>query len=353
MTDQNNMGHAEQAGPQNAVCLTVDAKGLPYAVFIAEQAAREPDADRYDIVILVPVGAVSAQDAAYLAERADRYRVVEVEYDFAETASVLELLPGMAPASLWRMDLHHALGDRYEKVLYLDWDMYLKPGLGAIFDLDLQGKPAGCVEDFFISVYQRRHNPRKAQKLFDYKTTIGFEPGEPYFNSGMLLIDMPKWKAQEIGHKAFQFLRDEGGTVGLPDQSALNVALKGNWTKLSPRWNFQRPMLAIDVEEVVQPVVYHFTGERKPWRGDRWDGPEPFAIEYDAFLSTTHWPNEARSRFTLKNRVRRTAKALEDMSQWFNMRVPLTPHAKGLWAKRQCALEHVRSGDFVDALPGA
>ena len=52
------------------------------------------------------------------------------------------------------------------------------------------------------------------------------------------------------------------------DQSALNaVATSEKRLKLSCAWNFQTPYKYLDVEEKVQPRIYHFTKQFKPWMG--------------------------------------------------------------------------------------
>ena len=49
------------------------------------------------------------------------------------------------------------------------------------------------------------------------------------------------------------------------EQDALNAALKGNFTPLSPRFNFMGDFFLLDLERRLEPIVLHFVNAPKPW----------------------------------------------------------------------------------------
>jgi lipopolysaccharide biosynthesis glycosyltransferase len=63
-----------------------------------------------------------------------------------------------------------------------------------------------------------------------------FDEGE-YFNSGMLLIDVEKWREQNISEKVMEYLLKYPERIKFVDQCGLNAVLNGNWMKLPARFN--------------------------------------------------------------------------------------------------------------------
>ena len=87
----------------------------------------------------------------------------------------------------------------------------------------------------------------------------------PYFNSGVLLIDINKWKnlnleskILEIGsHQAYPFL----------DQDILNIIFKNNWTRLGREFNYLHIFKLDEFDQSFSenPSIIHFIGT-KPWK---------------------------------------------------------------------------------------
>ena len=71
-----------------------------------------------------------------------------------------------------------------------------------------------------------------------YKTKIGLEATDPYFNSGVMLIDVEKWQHQNILDK-IQNLANSGRRFNTVDQDYVNIALLGKCKTISNKFNFQ------------------------------------------------------------------------------------------------------------------
>lgn len=92
----------------------------------------------------------------------------------------------------------------------------------------------------------------------------GVPPFATIFNSGVLLIDLRRWRGEQISRKL------EAVAIQSPwtqDQEILNVAFMGKWDVLSWKWNlmsmclgFRWPQYCLDTARIL-----HFTGVGKPW----------------------------------------------------------------------------------------
>jgi UDP-D-galactose:(glucosyl)LPS alpha-1,3-D-galactosyltransferase len=162
-------------------------------------------------------------------------------------------MPEVLPASIHR-------------AVYLDADLVVRRDLSPLFDIDLRGSVLGAVRDFAIkstahplSGVRERANPR------------------PYFNSGVLVIDVPGCRESELGTRALEYAAASREPLPSRDQDALNAVTDG-WHELADEWNLQMwnvplpkrlmvtdPSAYRDGRQVFRTAaVLHFVGP-KPW----------------------------------------------------------------------------------------
>lgn len=141
-----------------------------------------------------------------------------------------------------------------DRVLYLDTDTIVLKPLNELYEADLDNKPVGAVADIYVS----------KQPLIGITT-----PGD-YFNSGMLLIDVARWRRQNISEKAIEYLQLFPERIKFVDQCALNAVLAGNWKKLHEKYNLLYSYIPEHLsrrklsELLNKTHVLHFTLQR-PW----------------------------------------------------------------------------------------
>jgi lipopolysaccharide biosynthesis glycosyltransferase len=172
-----------------------------------------------------------------------------------------------------------------EKVIYLDCDMIIRRDLTALWETPLAGHVLAAA--------------------LDPGYDLGFVPGwpsdTPYFNSGVMLVDLARWRAEGIGEAALRFAIDHPDRVRFNDQCALNWTLGGRWLELDPKWNAQFGHFSneqrgqVGYISPVPPIgagawIVHFNTPGRPWLYlDR----HPFKPEYSSYLARTPWA-EAR-----------------------------------------------------------
>jgi lipopolysaccharide biosynthesis glycosyltransferase len=210
-----------------------------------------------------------------------------------------------------------------ERILYLDADTLVRRNFRPLWEADLQGKPLGAVVDV--------GHPMGWDK--DHK--------QPYFNAGVLLLDLakarerlPELKALSLGHENAKYR----------DQDALNAHFTGNnWVPLGLEWNAQglgtyarypspeRDILPLEAME--DPSIVHFTGPvnpsivevlnpyvqpptAKPW-GYLGAPGHPYATEWQAAFEKTPWKSKKEDLVCLHEEARR--KAVDDMKSEFDI----------------------------------
>lgn len=148
----------------------------------------------------------------------------------------------------------------YDRLLYLDVDMIpLIRVPNEIWATALCG-PVGAVLDFGAI----EESPLKKISKRDWLNSIGIQ-SDTYFNSGVLLIDVPSWLKIDFGEKLKVFVYRHRSSITMFDQDFLNWLFQDKWTDLGPAWNFQASIFGFGFEYLVTPVFLHFSKPEKPW----------------------------------------------------------------------------------------
>lgn len=132
-----------------------------------------------------------------------------------------------------------------EKIIYLDVDTILLADISAFFNIDLKGHLFGAIQDVQKVV------SCSWAGIPNYKE-LGIHPDTLYFNSGVLLIDAPRWRKEKVAEKVMKALHDNEKYVNYADQYGLNVVLYDQWLQIDPRWN------NFAFEEIENPKLVHF-----------------------------------------------------------------------------------------------
>lgn len=195
------------------------------------------------------------------------------------------LLPYTSKLTYARLLIPQVLPNAVSKVLYLDTDLLVLDDLTPVWKTDLEESVVGAVLDRWNSKIKRS------------------EPGledvprvRDYFNAGVLLINLDRWRNERISERAFEYLVRYPATP-FADQDALNVACDGLWTRLDPRWNFHDlcAKRIINMRPEQRPGIVHFVGPEKPWNSKI---PNVNSSFYDTFRSRTCFARTPREKVT-------------------------------------------------------
>jgi lipopolysaccharide biosynthesis glycosyltransferase len=148
-------------------------------------------------------------------------------------------------------DLFH----NYDKVLYLDSDIIVNSDIAELWNTDISQYYLGAVEDPWVRDSDPRYHDLRMPR------------NSKYFNAGVLLINLKKWRSQGIKNKIIEFIKTYSSNIKYCDQDALNAVLYDQWLSLDPKWNLQTPQFS-DPNLIINPAIIHYTGGGKPWNSD-------------------------------------------------------------------------------------
>jgi lipopolysaccharide biosynthesis glycosyltransferase len=183
-------------------------------------------------------------------------------------------LPAVALSRFW---VHRFLPPEVERFLYLDGDVLVDGNIDNIFDSVLPESGIMAAPDTVCLCLSEMGRGAKREK--SYLEGLGIQNGK-YFNSGVMLADVQKWR--QISEQATKFLVQNSTLCRSSDQSALNAVTRNGWAPLSLRWNYQSDhMTILDPRTIgIKPVIWHLSGGPKPWHLPEWPWDESFTWAY-------------------------------------------------------------------------
>jgi lipopolysaccharide biosynthesis glycosyltransferase len=209
--------------------------------------------------------------AANSGSRSPRVSFVPVG---AELLGSFPLFGHISSDALLRLFIADLLPQSIEKALYLDCDLYVFEDIRKLWSMDLSRYAVLAARDLAT--------PRVSSKLGlpNYKD-LGLSPDTPYFNTGVLLMNLRLWREEGIGPRALEYVKNHLQIVKFADQDALNALLPNRWGHLELRWNavlnelryvdrwedgeFKRKVEAERIELMRHPAICHYASVFKPW----------------------------------------------------------------------------------------
>jgi lipopolysaccharide biosynthesis glycosyltransferase len=241
--------------------------------------------EKYKIYVFYSSSGLSKQNISDLKESINQSNCLLVfmmlkDNPFAERDSALGK---MSEAAYYRIISFDLIPEK--RVIYLDADTIVLSDIKELFNFNLQESTIGAVEDYVLG-------------LFDKKD---------YFNSGVLIVDLEKWKKEQYSTKVVNYIKANNGKLVYPDQDALNEILKDNWIKL--RFNRQKIIYELNeidlgikkslLKELINnPSIIHYTGLTKPWH---FKYVFPDKGKYVKYIKRTKWKNEINKDRGLKS----------------------------------------------------
>lgn len=164
------------------------------------------------------------------------------------------------------------LPERIRKALHIDCDTIIRDDLNQIYNQNIeQYYYAACIDCY-----------PKPRRLITMKRNV------PYFSNGLILMNLKKWRDDNIESLFIKYIRDNQGSLPHLDQDVLNYVCAGKSQVLPARYNVMTQTLFYgelgcrlffpyepyyNPEEirgaVKKPGVVHFTGSRyarRPWQ---------------------------------------------------------------------------------------
>jgi lipopolysaccharide biosynthesis glycosyltransferase len=151
----------------------------------------------------------------------------------------------------------------FERALYLDSDVIVNGSIRELYLTELG--------DYYLAAVREAH--------FDRHLQLEMSEDAAYFNSGVMLMNLNKWRTGQVKERVIEFVKRKPEAIEFVDQCGTNSVINGRWKSLHPKYNFQTSFLKEDYipkfnhlylpgelsEAVSHPVIIHYTGSTKPW----------------------------------------------------------------------------------------
>jgi lipopolysaccharide biosynthesis glycosyltransferase len=135
-----------------------------------------------------------------------------------------------------------------DKILYLDCDIIVRSSLLELYEIDVSTVLFAAVP----------HKDLERSAVLD----IG---DDDYFNSGVLLINLIKWRQLNATDKLCDFILQHPAKIHYWDQDALSAVYYDAYLKLDEKWNFITSGIEPSELEKLDVRIIHFAGMHKPW----------------------------------------------------------------------------------------
>ena len=197
-------------------------------------------------------------------------------------------------ATYYRLLIAELLPKEIKKVIYLDADVVVVRDLRQLWNLDMG--------DAYLLATHALLTPYVSSPgaLVNYQE-LGIPADAKYFQPGVMVIDLDKWRVDRISAKCVQYLKEHRDYIRWHDADVLNAVLACKWGELDPRWNQmpdiykfpswkESPLSEQSFNQVLRdPYIVHFATRKKPWNSkqalpldDRW-------FQYVAMTARSGW----------------------------------------------------------------
>lgn len=269
------------------IALGFDARYTPHAANVMASVVRHaPGAKLRFIVLQTDVPATERSRIEAVAKGAEVVWVDVGEHDLPAHATRGHL----SRAMLFRLGLETLAPADCSRVIYIDSDTIVLGDVRELWAADLGGHPLGAVTDCY-------------QDADKFGAAWSLPTGGRYFNSGVLLVDLAKVRAQKLFTRALDFVIEHDARLLFSDQDALNHVFWKNAAALEPTWNVQRYLTRDEILNETapdrrwghtSPRLVHYIGTEKPWMRNVW---HPWAWLYWENLKRTPFAKDVRKAF--------------------------------------------------------
>lgn len=212
-----------------------------------------------------------------------------------------------------------------DRVLYIDCDTLIVDSLREIWETPLDGELLSGVRDCVSWRYIRN---------------IGGDPAGPYFNAGVLLMDLEAMRRESMGVTLDRYISQYQPMIHYADQDVLNGAFAGRIGTLPARANvmtIQCHYSAAEIETMRRPNAYYPRGEAeeaaqhpaiihfstcmtliRPWfQGST----HPYAEQFLAYKAQSPWADRPLAVWTPGSKKERLLSAIDRLPRKLATRV--------------------------------
>lgn len=263
-----------------------------------------------DITVYVIDDNISEINKAKYQKCAEKYGRKIVFLDMSESIKTLEKIGATKYRNSYttylKLFTFNILPKEVERIFFIDSDSVIVGKIDDILDVDMKGMPIAAVRDALCT---------------DYKVSLGIDVNHPWFNMGVMLVDVNKWRELDCENRVIAQMQKRSSYVAV-DQDLLNLSMHGEIETLHPKFNatphhfvynhkqFMKcfPQTCFYDSKLIEeskatPVIHHFErfiGE-SPWHKGT---THPYTDEFDYYMSISEWSDYIKKPANLNSTLK-------------------------------------------------
>lgn len=196
---------------------------------------------------------ISKENLNNLQKLAEKYNINISIYIIDDTHFNKLPTQKIFPISMYFRFILPIINPNLSKILYIDADIICLNNINELLSLNLNQNIIAAVPDTNeMNIYRN--------KELNLKNHL-------YFNSGMMLINIPEWNKNNISNKLIDLLNTSSYNFKFPDQDALILILTQKVTYLPKKFNYFNGFCPWHKDSITNKeiILLHFTSSPKPW----------------------------------------------------------------------------------------
>ena len=204
----------------------------------------------------------------------EKIKIHFIQMDQEIPAEQLKISATIPIEAYYRLFLDKLLPEAMEQVIYLDGDILVEGDIKELWEIPMDGKALMAATEMFHEAYYV--SSPLALRIWK---KMRIPEKQKYFNSGVLKVNLKKWRQEKSGEKIIQYLTENKEDVLWHDQDGLNAVLWNDRKELPAEWNvmtalfYETDYSRIDITEkeakmwMEHPKILHYTNSKeKPWK---------------------------------------------------------------------------------------
>ena len=293
-----------------------DEKFVPHLAAMLASIQDNLD-NNTDLDFIVLDGGISQRNKNYLERQFQRDGSGRITFlDCTDLYTAISVHMHFSTPTYYRLSLTEILKG-YKKIIYLDADLIVLADLRDLYDIPLEnGFAVAAVSDVVMKHFVATGTPalystggQKAEQYLREWVGMGNNYAG-YFQAGVMLIDIDKFKDKNIYDKSLCELKKK--KYWFVDQDVLNKLLNDSVQYLDMSWNVMNHLLMVTKgldndlvrkikESIDSPRIIHYAGKKaKPWNNMN----APMSQYYWHYSRKTYWYDELMQAFRPQGSVR-------------------------------------------------
>jgi lipopolysaccharide biosynthesis glycosyltransferase len=298
--------------PIMIACAADEAYAMPMAVML-RSAVKNIVNDQQVYIFAVDGGIKESSKKKILASLGNKSVIFNwIKASLPDNLPIAKhIMQHVNKSTYYRLLLARILPPEIDKIIYLDSDLVVLGNLNKLWEMEIGNNYVLAAQDSGIPYVSAPYGIKKYEEL-------GIPPTQKYFNAGVLVLNIAKWRSENIDIKLFQYLETYREHIQHHDQEAMNAVFVGKWAELKPQWNQtpnfftysswqESPYQELDYSDAVNnPCIVHFASISKPWNSFE---KHPYRDLFFEYLDMTDWSGwRLNFRRRLQRKVLRTFK---------------------------------------------